>query len=294
MRQAGFIEPILCRPIEAGKYEIIGGHRRTKAAALAGLAEVSAVVKAMTDQEALLVMVLDNLNREGFLCWEEGAGYADLMTSGYTIAQVAAKAGKSPSFVAGRIAIHEKAGPRARELHLAKLIGVGVLDLAVTLPDRDLAPVVCPRCKVVCGEGTLTCPACQQDLSQVWRCSSGNPQAVFVDLCARKGATNGAAGEILDRVKESYGLADTPVQTSMGFSTVQVSEAAVKVKTQLERRLGEVGDLGTWFLKNVEALGEYTLDQREAVAAQCAVAIGVFQRIAEAAKPADGQGAMAL
>jgi ParB/RepB/Spo0J family partition protein len=285
MREAGFIEPILCRPIGPDQWEIIGGHRRCKAAALAGLAEVSAVVKPMTDDEALL-------NREEFCPWELGSGFADLLDSGLTIAEVAGRAGKSPAFVKSRIAIHTGAGEKARAFYLRKDITLAALEFVAALPCRPMAPVQCPRCKVVAAEGSQSCPACAADLSGVWTCDSGNPQEVAVGFL--RGKTNGAVKEIVERVRESYGLGERPVQTSMGFTTQQISEAAIQVRTELERRLEEVSKAGDYFQKNAEKLQEYTTDQREAVVAQCEAAVKWLQYIQQAAAPASPALTMAL
>ena len=283
MRTAGFIDPILCRPIEGGIYETIGGHRRCKAAALAGLGEVSAVVRDMTNAEALMIVVIDNLNREAYLPWEEGSGYADLLDSGLTIGEVAARAGKSPSFVSGRIAIHEGLGATARDLYLRKELTIAALELLAALPDRVMSPVRCPSCRVVCREDLAACPACGADLSAVPQFPSGNPQEAAAKLC--RGKVNGTVPELVERVKETYGLSEAPIQTSLGLDDQQITEEAVKVRTALERKLSDVADLGDYFLKHLEALKQYTPDQRAAVADKCAVAERLFARIRQVAAP---------
>lgn len=296
MMAGGFIGSIAVRPLAGrpGYFEILAGHRRTKAAALAHLSEVPATVQDLDDQNARLFVLQDNLHRADFLPWEEGAGYAELVAGGLAVAAVAGRVGKSPSFVAGRIGIHEGAGETARRLYLQKELTLQALELVAALPNRALAPVACPRCKVVLPEGSLTCSSCGGDLSQVWRCEAGNPQSAAALLC--RGKVNGAVAEIVERVKENYGLGEAPVQTSLGFDDVQISEEAVRVRTVLERKLGEVSALSDFFLKHLPALQEYTADQRAAVAAQCEVAEGLFRRIREAAVPpaAEGQGALSL
>ena len=285
MMAGGFIGSIQVRPFPGrpGFYEILAGHRRTKAAALAHLAEIPATVNDLDDAAARFFVLQDNLQRQDFLLWEEGAGYAELVADGLTVAQVAGRVGKSPSYVSGRIAIHSFAGPTVRELYLGKRIGVGVVELACTLPDKILSPVHCPSCAVVCAEEATACPACGADLSEVFRFPSGSPQEAFAKVCAKKNATGPEADEILEKVKQTYGLSAKPVQTSLGLDDVQVSEAAIKVRTMLERKLADVGSLGEWFLKNMDCLAEFDAGQREAVVAQCEVAIGVFARIASAA-----------
>ena len=282
IRAAGFIGAIEVRPApgQPGKYEVLGGHRRTRAAAMAGLDAIPATVHELDDRAARLFVLLDNLNRQDFLPWEEGAGYAELLQDGMTLAQVAGQAGRSTAFVAGRVKLSQTLGDPARESYLQKAFGVEVLALLADLPDRDLSPVACPKCNRVNPEGATACGSCRADLSgeMVW--PAGNPQAAAVKLC--RGCSAAVAAEKVARVKDAYGLGEAPVQTSLGFDDVQVSQGAVAVKSALERKLGEVGDLQGWVLKHLPELEQYTPDTRRAIADQCAAAIRVFRQVAEA------------
>lgn len=292
--KSGFIGSITVRPFPGrpGYYEILAGHRRHKAAGLAGLAEIPCTVADLSDDDARRFVLADNLHRADFLPWEEGAGYAEIIADGDSVAAVAATFGRSPGFVAQRIKIHTGAGEKARAFYLRKDLTLAALELVAALPCRPMAPVQCPRCKVVAAEGSQSCPACAADLSQVWTCDSGNPQEVAVGFL--RGKTNGAVKEIVERVRESYGLGERPVQTSMGFTTQQISEEAIQVRTELERRLEEVSKAGDYFQKNAEKLQEYTTDQRQAVVAQCDAAIKWLQYIQQAAVPASPTLALAL
>jgi hypothetical protein len=282
----GFIGSIDVRPLAGspGYYEILAGHRRTRAAALAHLDAIPATVHDLDDEQARFFVLQDNLQRSDFLPWEEGSGYAELVADGMAVAQVAGRVGKSPSFVAGRIAIHEGAGATVRELYLQGELTIEAVALCSALPNRVLSPIRCPQCKGVCSEEWVTCPSCSTDLREITRFPVGDPQDAAARWC--RGKTNGAVKDGIEKVKEAYGLSETPVQTSLGFSDKQISEDAIKVRSALERKLAEVADLSDWFLKNLEALGEYTDDQRAAVAAQCDVALRLFGRIQEAARPA--------
>jgi ParB/RepB/Spo0J family partition protein len=294
MMTGGFVGSIQVRPFPGrpGFYEILAGHRRTKAAALAHLAEIPATVNDLDDTAARFFVLQDNLQREDFLPWEEGAVYAELVAGGLAVAAVAGRVGKSPSFVAGRIAVHNCAGEKCRELYLRKELTLEALQLCSALPDRDLAPVRCPACKAVVGEQFDTCPACAADLSALTRYPFGNPQYAAALAC--RGLVNGAARDKIERVKEAYGLSDTPVQTSLGFTDRQISDDAIKVRSALERKLGEVGAMSDWFLKNLDCLAEFDDGQRAAVVQQCEVAERLFGRIKAAARPEPATLAMAL
>lgn len=71
----GLLEPIIIRPKENGRYELISGHRRKKASELLGLKTIKAVVRDLTDDEATIYMVDSNLHREKFLPSEKAFAY---------------------------------------------------------------------------------------------------------------------------------------------------------------------------------------------------------------------------
>ena len=67
VRENGVITPVLIRPAENNQYEMISGHRRMHAAELAGLSTIPAIVRDMTDDEAVIAMVDANIQREELL-----------------------------------------------------------------------------------------------------------------------------------------------------------------------------------------------------------------------------------
>ncbi|MEY8418651.1 ParB/RepB/Spo0J family partition protein [Oscillospiraceae bacterium 44-5] len=73
--QYGVLTPLIARPLEAGGYEIISGHRRAHAAELAGLTEVPVLVRQMDDDAATVLMVDSNLQRENILPSERAYAY---------------------------------------------------------------------------------------------------------------------------------------------------------------------------------------------------------------------------
>lgn len=73
--QYGVLTPIIARPLEDGGYEIISGHRRVHAAEAAGLDVVPVIVRDMTDDEATVLMVDSNLQRESILPSERAFAY---------------------------------------------------------------------------------------------------------------------------------------------------------------------------------------------------------------------------
>ncbi|MBQ6013079.1 MAG: ParB/RepB/Spo0J family partition protein [Firmicutes bacterium] len=75
VKERGLITPVTLRKKEDGRYEIVSGHRRTKACELAGLDTVKAEVKELTRDEAIILMVESNLQRSKILPSEKAYSY---------------------------------------------------------------------------------------------------------------------------------------------------------------------------------------------------------------------------
>ncbi|MBS1852812.1 MAG: ParB/RepB/Spo0J family partition protein [Acidobacteria bacterium] len=135
----GVLEPLLVRPLEPSKYEVVIGARRLKAARLAELESVPVRVKQMTDAEAIEAQVVENLQREDIHPLEESLGFRSLLELGdptYTIASIAARAGKSEGYVQGRIKLADLIPPVA-EAFLKDTITIGHALLIAKLPDSQ-------------------------------------------------------------------------------------------------------------------------------------------------------------
>lgn len=75
VEQFGVLSPILVRPVEDGMYEIVSGHRRHRASELAKVTEIPAIVRDLNDDEAIILMVDANLQREKLLPSEKALAY---------------------------------------------------------------------------------------------------------------------------------------------------------------------------------------------------------------------------
>lgn len=94
--QHGVLQPLLLRPMLSGGYRIVAGERRWRAARMAGLSEVPAVIREMTDTEEMLFALIENLQREDLSPLEEAKGYRTLIeTQGMTQEEVSQTVGKS-------------------------------------------------------------------------------------------------------------------------------------------------------------------------------------------------------
>ena len=102
--QHGILQPLLVRPLVSGGYQIVAGERRWRAARMAGLTEVPAVVREMSDQQVMQLALIENLQREDLTALEEAQGYQTLMES-YELTQeeIAKIVGKSRPAVANAL-----------------------------------------------------------------------------------------------------------------------------------------------------------------------------------------------
>lgn len=102
IREKGVLQPILVRNVQgrANQYEIIAGERRWRASQIAGLAEIPALVKSLTNESAMEIALIENVQRENLNAIEEAAAYENLMNKcNYGIEDVAKLIGKSVSYL---------------------------------------------------------------------------------------------------------------------------------------------------------------------------------------------------
>ena len=104
--ELGILEPILVRPKGDGNYEIVCGQRRFKAAVLAGLDKVPCIIREMSDEEAYLAQLTENIQRHDLSDYEKARMLKYLMDKfGYSQRELAQKIGKHESWVSHHLAI---------------------------------------------------------------------------------------------------------------------------------------------------------------------------------------------
>ena len=112
IREQGIMQPILVRPVEGGRFEIVAGERRWRAAQKAGLREVPALVKAVPDQAALALALIENIQREDLDPIEEARGLARLIDEfGITHDEAAKAVGRSRSAVSNLLRLTQLPKP---------------------------------------------------------------------------------------------------------------------------------------------------------------------------------------
>ncbi|WP_409478629.1 ParB/RepB/Spo0J family partition protein [Pseudobdellovibrio sp. HCB154] len=104
IKENGILQPIVVRKRQAGGFEIVAGERRWRASQLAGLHEIPALIKTFSDQDALQLALIENIQREDLDPIEEAESYQRLMEEfNLSQQQVAEKVGKERSSVANAV-----------------------------------------------------------------------------------------------------------------------------------------------------------------------------------------------
>ncbi len=112
----GVLQPILVRPLEAGRYQLIAGERRWRASKIAGLDTIPALIEDIDDDTALEIAIIENLQREDISPLDEAAMFDRMVHEhGYSIRKLADKLGKDKGYLENRLRLAD-APPEIREL----------------------------------------------------------------------------------------------------------------------------------------------------------------------------------
>ena len=134
----GLLQPIAVRPKQSGGYLIVAGERRWRASRMAGLTEVPVIVKDVTDEQAMELALVENLQREDLDPVEEAAGIRELMTRcDLTQEQAARKLGKSRSALANSLRLLSLP-ETVLELLKSGFITIGHAKVVLGLPTPEL------------------------------------------------------------------------------------------------------------------------------------------------------------
>ena len=134
----GLLQPIAVRPKPSGGYLIVAGERRWRASRMAGLTEVPVIVRDVTDEQAMELALVENLQREDLDPVEEAAGIRELMTRcDLTQEQAARKLGKSRSALANSLRLLSLP-ETVLELLKSGFITIGHAKVVLGLPTPEL------------------------------------------------------------------------------------------------------------------------------------------------------------
>lgn len=147
VKEHGVLQPLIVRRV-GGRFQLVAGERRLRAAQMAGLARVPVVVRAMDDRQVMIVSLVENLQREDLRPLEEAEAFRRLIEEfGLTQEQAAQQVGKSRSEVANTLRLL-KLAPEAKKLLEEGKISAGHARVLVGLePERqgEIARMVASR-----------------------------------------------------------------------------------------------------------------------------------------------------
>lgn len=119
IRRHGLLSPLIVRPAEGGRFELIAGERRLRALRQLGAANADAIVLHATDRDSALIALVENLQRVDLNFFEEAEGCLTVIRQyGLTQEELARRIGRDPSTVANRLRLL-KLGPAVRREILA-------------------------------------------------------------------------------------------------------------------------------------------------------------------------------
>jgi len=138
VKRIGIIEPLLVRRLPGNGYELIAGERRLRAAKLAGLKTVPAMIREYNDAEASEIALIENIQREDLNAMEEAAAYHRLMKEfGLTQDDMAKKLGRSRSHIANFLRLL-KLEPQVQEYVANGILSMGQAKPLLALENQQL------------------------------------------------------------------------------------------------------------------------------------------------------------
>src|SRR5262245_62052463 len=133
IREYGLLQPILLRELD-GRYEVVAGHRRLSAVRLLGWSEIPALVRVAGADEAYLLTLVENLQRDDLSPREQSRALETLVRErGWSTREVAAAVKRSPAYVSKRLRVFED--PVLAELVVANRLSVSAAEELLPLPE---------------------------------------------------------------------------------------------------------------------------------------------------------------
>ncbi|HSK91891.1 MAG TPA: ParB/RepB/Spo0J family partition protein [Euzebyales bacterium] len=138
LQTVGLLQPIVVRESGNGRYQIIAGERRFRAAQLAGFREIKAVVRHTGDDQVLTEALVENIHRVDLNALEEAAAYQQLLEDfGFTHEQLAARIGKSRSTITNTLRLLTL-GPELQRHVIAGTLSPGHARALLAVEDAEL------------------------------------------------------------------------------------------------------------------------------------------------------------
>jgi ParB family chromosome partitioning protein len=216
----GVLQPILVRPDENGRYQLIAGERRWRAASRAGLQMVPAIVRVTDDVSSVEQALVENLHRQDLTPLEEAAAYQQLLEDfNMTHEQVASKVGKSRSAITNALRLLGLP-PSIQSLLADGRLSAGHAKALLGTPDRSLQEQLAKRA-VEMGWTVRGIEEAVRDSQPVSTTTGGGASAGTSGKSSGKSAASTAAKTTTLRppgLLELEGLLAEHLQTSVGVT----------------------------------------------------------------------------
>lgn len=149
IKENGVLQPILVRPLFGGGYQIVAGERRYRASMLAGLSEIPAMIRDLSDKKVYELALIENLQRENLSAIEEALGYKHLMEDySMTQEQISVAVGKSRPAVANALRLL-KLPPSVQSMVSESKLSAGHAKALTAIEDSEmieaLAEEICEK-----------------------------------------------------------------------------------------------------------------------------------------------------
>ena len=145
IREVGVLQPILVRPLEGGRYQLVAGERRWRAAKRVGLQTVPALIRTVPDESSLEHALVENLHRQDLNPLEEAAAYQQLIEGfGLTHDEVAARVGRSRAAVSNTLRLFQLP-PAIQRLVMDGALSAGHARALLGTPDRAFQEALARR-----------------------------------------------------------------------------------------------------------------------------------------------------
>ncbi len=231
IREVGVLQPILVRPAGPDRYDLVAGERRWRAAQLAGLDTVPAVVRVTADRGSLEQAIVENLHREDLTALEEAAAYQQLVDDfGLTQEEVAGRVGRSRSAVSNTLRLFRLPPSVQRLLADGSLTaghGRAILSLDDPAHQQDLAD------RIVAGELSV-----RQAEEAVKSARGRHDRQQADDSPARRRSKSAAALEV-ERLLEERLATGVEVVESSGNGRIVIRFADQDDLDRIYRLLGD-------------------------------------------------------
>jgi ParB family chromosome partitioning protein len=231
IEQVGFLQPIVVRETESGRYELVMGERRWRAAQSLGRENIPAIVRDTPDDDMLRDALLENVHRANLNPLEEAAAYQQLLEEfGATHEELAKRIGRSRPQISNTIRLLNLP-PAVQRRVAAGVLSAGHARALLALDDADRQDEVAKR---IVAEGLSV-----RATEEIVALTAGTPAGTRKESAADKKATTHAPAvtELADRLSDKF---DTRVKVDLGRRKGRIVVEFATVD-DLERIVGIMG-----------------------------------------------------